>query len=215
MKEITIQHKNPKDLTGEYLTYCLSRCEKGKLIDLGCGHGNHSIIARNLGFEVTAIDGRFERIPVDRFMEKGVTFIKQFVENVDLTGYDTVLASGILYHLTLESQLNLFEKLLTSDVKNLIVNTHFVIFLNNSPQNKMFKHLLTAKVEIMGGYHYSYYDEREDYVSRPEAAINNRLSCWFTFESLIRLIQEKAGFTDITILKPLLCEDRCWLICKR
>jgi SAM-dependent methyltransferase len=211
MKEKIFELKK-EDPTYDYLSYCLDNTNKGKLIDLGCGHGNHSRIARDKGFEVTGLDGRSVRIPVK---DKGITWEIGFVENANIAEYDIVLVSGILYHLTLEAQLNLFDKLLNSNVHTLIVNTHFVIFDNNTPQNKMFKMLLTAKIEIQGGYHYSYYDEREDYIKRPEAAINNRLSCWFTFDSLIRLIKEKAGFSDITILKPLLTEDRCWLLCKR
>jgi hypothetical protein len=136
------------------------------------------------------------------------------VEDVSFKNYDTVLASGILYHLSFEAQMELFKKL--SVVDNLIINTHFVIFdENNRPANERFKYLLSGKIEIEGAYCYSMYDEPPDYKNQPEAALSNAKSCWFDFDSLIKIIEDIAGFKDVTILKPLLCEDRCWLICKK
>lgn len=198
-----------------HLKTCLDQCDKGRLIDLACGHGGHSIIARDLGFDVTGQDGRLERIPFKKFDEKGIKFIHGLIEDVDLTDYDIILASGILYHLTLESNINLFKKVKESKANTFIVNTHFAIFENGLPINSKFRRLLSEMKVSDDLFYYAEYNERINYKEREAAALTNQYSCWFTLNSLIEAIQKYTGFTDMIMVRPFITEDRCWLIFKR
>ncbi len=195
------------DLTEAYLRYCLSKCA-GRLIDVGCGHGNHSIIAKEMGLEVTGYDVRDERMP----KTEGINWQVGNITDVDLTGYDSILASGILYHLTFEENINFFNKVKESNVESLIINTHFAKFESGIPYNKDFKTNMSEIIKTEG-YYWSRFDEGKTFKEQNGNSFNNRYVCWFELNSLFRLIKD-CGF-EIEILKPLLFEDRIWLIATR
>jgi len=52
-----------------YKKYLLKINEK-TLIDVACGKGQYSIIASELGFKVTATDGRVDRVPLKDFLNQ-------------------------------------------------------------------------------------------------------------------------------------------------
>lgn len=184
----------------DYLYHCLKNLYGKTMVDIGCGHGGHSLYAARLGIKCTGIDSRVS-MPIDNVK------VKWKIQNVNEVefNYDIVLASGILYHLTKEEQINLFDKI---NAKTLIVNTHFAILdENNNPINKDFENLL-----IKDNEYGCLYDERADYKERASAAFNNQYSYWHTFESLIELLEKKYS---VEVLTPFVTDDRCWINCKK
>ena len=77
----------------------------GRLLDVGCGEGRHSIAAAQLGFKVTAIDyeplalGRARRFAQTR-QARGIAFRKADVLRLRLPDacFDVVLDYGCLHH---------------------------------------------------------------------------------------------------------------------
>ena len=192
--------------SNEYLSYCLNGLPKMNIIDLGCGHGGYSVFISGLGHNVTGYDARTERMQLEN---KSVKWVQGLVESVELKEYNLIVASGILYHLTKQQQIDLFEKIKKSNAEYLIINTHFAILdYFSNPINKGNKYLFKADNEGC------FYDERENFKERLLASYSNRLSYWFSFHRLIDLISN-AGFTDIEILKPFVTNDRAFFFCRK
>lgn len=78
-----------------------------KLLDLGAGPCIFSRVARDQGWDVTAVDGRVDILPDDM---TGITFIKADVREFDPSGFDTILNLGLLYHLPLADQERLLAR---------------------------------------------------------------------------------------------------------
>ncbi len=78
----------------------------GRLLDLGAGHGKFSLIAHELGWEVTAVDARTGRMP----MVDGIRWIQADVRTFDVSGYDCIALLGLLYHLGLPDVLDLLKR---------------------------------------------------------------------------------------------------------
>lgn len=127
------------------------------LIDLGAGHCKFSRIAHELGFRVTSLDARRERVPADIAWP----FIQQDVRDADLAPYGIVLILGLLYHLPFEDQQRLLSK---CRGKTVIVDTHCA----------------QAPLVNCGGYWGRYFQE----VNAATAAFANDRSFWMTEQSL-------------------------------
>lgn len=67
----------------------------GRLLDLAAGHGKFSQIGLRLGWQVTAVDARTERMP----MTEGIRWIHEDVKQFDVSGHDCIAVLGLLYHL--------------------------------------------------------------------------------------------------------------------
>lgn len=71
-------------------------------LDVGCGVGHFSQFLKELGFEVTALDGREENIEEARRRHPGIQFHPVNVEDSrirEIGSFDLVLCFGLLYHL--------------------------------------------------------------------------------------------------------------------
>jgi SAM-dependent methyltransferase len=71
-------------------------------LDLGCGVGYFSAMLRDLGMQVTAMDGRVENIAEARDRHSGIDFRVADAEDPSLTAlgaFDLVFCLGLLYHL--------------------------------------------------------------------------------------------------------------------
>jgi SAM-dependent methyltransferase len=71
-------------------------------IDVGCGAGHFSGLLHELGFEVTALDGRPENVAEAARRNPAVRFHAADVEDASLSRFgrfDLVLCFGLLYHL--------------------------------------------------------------------------------------------------------------------
>lgn len=173
----------------------LARFSPGRLVDLGAGHGTFSIRAAERGWQATAVDARTERFPD----HDGVTWVNEDVRETDLSGFDLILNLGLLYHLTLEDQLSLFDR---AKGTPMILDTH-------------------VGVEAERGYHLSPVVEEQGYRGRlyseegiqhvPTASFGNLMSFWPTPDSLIRMLTER-GWTVCTA-EPYYMTSRTFFLC--
>jgi SAM-dependent methyltransferase len=145
----------------------------GTLLDLGAGHGRFSIAARDLGWNVTAVDARTERLPYT----EGITWIHQDVRDFELDRYDLVAVLGLFYHLERADQLSLLDR---CSGMTTIIDTHV------SP----------APLVEDGGFFGRYFEEE---LSAPTASWKNTASFWPTEDSLFRMLS-RTHPTQIKIL---------------
>jgi len=59
------------------------------------------------GWNVTAVDARDTRFPTD----ERITWVHQDVREADLTGYELILCLGLWYHLIIDDQLSLLQRM--------------------------------------------------------------------------------------------------------
>jgi SAM-dependent methyltransferase len=153
----------------------LSQLPPGRLLDLGAGHGTFALVARELGWEVTAVDARTTRMP----STKDVEWVQADVREFPIRGYDVVTVLGLLYHLELEAQLSLLRR------------CHPALTLIDT-------HISTKPKAIVDGYFGHYFEERQEDL---RASWGNPVSFWPTEESLCRMLFE-AGFFGIYKVEP-------------
>lgn len=136
------------------------------MVDLGAGHCKFSLVAYRMGFPVTAVDGRNERVPADL----PFPFLHQDARTTDLEPYGIVCILGLLYHLTLRDQIHLLRRCAG---KIVIVDTE------------------TASKDAVcqGGYSGMMWQE----MGGPKSSIGNPWSFWHTEESLQKLFTD-CGF---------------------
>ena len=158
--------------------------ERVPMVDLGAGHCRFALLAHDLGFPVTAIDAREERVPA----YLPFPFVKQDVRNADLSPYGIVGIIGLLYHLTLDDQIELLNKCRD---KTVIVDTHCT-------------HRAELKLDVYEGLDWI---ELES----PRSSVGNVVSFWHTEPSLIRLFSN-AGFLVKKILPEHAPNRAFWLL---
>lgn len=93
-------------------------------IDVGCGVGDFALFLRDLGFDVSAVDGRQENIEEARRRIENVSFYQANVEDMSSLGlgsFDLVLCVGLLYHL--ENPFRAIRNLFALTGKALIVES--------------------------------------------------------------------------------------------
>jgi hypothetical protein len=166
--------------------------EGSRLVDLGAGHCTFSKVAVYKGFVVTAVDGRDERKPSR--LDK-VSFVKSDVREFDIGGFDVVLILGLLYHLTLDDQIDLLSRCPAhSDV---VIDTQIhvpeLVVQDASAARSNFADRLVSE----GGYSGVLFPE----VTNPMAAIGNGTSWWHTEDSLMELFRN-TGFTEVIKVAP-------------
>lgn len=171
----------------------ISPSDGDKLVDLGAGPCKFSEIARDSGFTVTAVDGRTERLPSSL---QGIEIVQADVRDVDLTGFDVVVILGLLYHLTLEDQIDLLRK--SSAARSVIVDTQVHIpdlVVERACRERGDWHTQLAE---KSGYSGVEFPEAEN----PMASIGNSQSWWHTEDSIARLFQE-CGYEEVLLVgKP-------------
>ncbi len=96
-------------------------------LDVGCGVGYFSAFLRDMGFQVTAVDGREENVAEARARHSGIEFRVCDVEDPQLSAlgtFDMVLAFGLLYHL--ENPFRAIRNLHALTGKLLLIESLFV-----------------------------------------------------------------------------------------
>lgn len=182
----------------EYFEMMISMLAPGRLADLGAGHGGFSMAAADLGWQVTAIDARAERWPVD----DRITWVNQDIRKADLSGQDVVACLGLFYHLTLADQLALLTK---CSGKPLILDTHVTC-----EGNTRSKHLPNLSDQVqLDGYLGRYYTED---LSSPLASWGNEKSFWPDMDSLHRMLTD-SGYRAVMALDPWYEPDRTFFLC--
>lgn len=164
-----------------------------RLLDLGAGPCVFAGIARDLGWEVTAVDARTERLPANM---KGINFIECDVRTFDPSGYDTISILGLLYHLTLPEQ----EALLRScSYARVILETqvHTPGFV--PPAAEPWGHLEVTEAGLDGVIYPERMGGQLD--ANPMASVGNETSFWVTEGSLLKMAQ-RCGYASVTIVEP-------------
>jgi len=166
----------------------LETMKPGRLLDLAAGHGKFAVIARDLGWAVTAVDARTERFPDS----EGIEWIHSDLREYDIGDFDVVCLLGIFYHLELSDQLKLLTRCVGTTT---IIDTHVA---------------LRAELEE-GGYEGRYFSED---LSAPTASWINKSSFWPTEEGLVRMLHE-SGFSFVfKLIPPPTRMDRTWYVCR-
>jgi hypothetical protein len=179
---------------GQVVRQLLSIVPPGRLVDLACGSGIYSIVAQEMGWQVTAVDARTVRMP----MTPGITWVEQDIRETDVTGYDVILLLGLLYHLELPDQLDLLRRCSGAVT---ILDTHH----SNRPTH------------VEGGYAGHTFGELPeghdtDLAGTPTAAWGNATSFWPTQPDLVRMLQD-CGFATVLALVPPNLPDRTFYLC--
>jgi SAM-dependent methyltransferase len=199
-----------------------------RLLDLGCGPGNFSRSARDLGWKVTAVDGRTTRLEGKDM--SGIDFVQADVRDFDVSGFDTITNLGLLYHLPLDAQRDLLERSsYTRVILETQVHEHGVVPPSAEPWgwNTMTvrrtssgyepfprparlqhysgrlgriwqNHLYPRAAKRMPIYQGIVFKETLD---RPSASIGNETSFWQTERSLLRML-ERCGYRSVCKIEP-------------
>jgi hypothetical protein len=158
----------------------------GRLIDLATGHGQFALIAQRLGWQVTAVDARTERMP---FVD-GIEWVCADVRGFPLAGFDVITMLGILYHLELPDILDLLRRAAGTTT---LIDSHFAV----NPSI------------VEGGYEGKFYRERPSLAS----SVGNETSFWPHQHAFIRMLID-CGFLDIYVLTPPYRHNRTFYVCK-
>lgn len=166
----------------------------GRLLDLGTGHGKFALIAQELGWQVTAVDARTERMP----MTGGIDWVQGDVRTYDVAGFDCIALLGLLYHLEFQAVRDLLRRCAGTPT---ILDTHTALRVDR----------------VEEGYEGRTFHEISD--PTPErlaatvtAAWGNPESWWPTRPALIRLLRD-VGFRTILVLEPPIGSDRTFYLC--
>lgn len=162
--------------------------EQRTLVDLGAGHCKFSVWATKLGFDVTAVDGRTERLPPDM---GAIRFVEADVRTYDPRGHGVVAILGLLYHLELPDQESLLRRCRYGAPVIVETQVHVPEMVADDPKD------WHAPVE-RDGYHGVDFPEGDN----PMASIGNSTSFWHTEDSMVRLF-ERAGYAGMTVIDPI------------
>ncbi len=168
---------------------------RGRLVDLGAGHGAFSVRAADAGWDVTAVDARDTRFVED----DRVTWVRQDIREFDLTGFDLILCLGLFYHLTLDDQLSLLDR---ASGTPMIIDTHVA-----TPNPT---HPLSPPVTVRG-FRGRYYQEN-GWRERATASWENEKSFWPRREAFYRMLAEH-GYPAVYAGAPWVTRDRTFFLC--
>lgn len=171
----------------------LAPMRPGRLLDLGAGHGRFSLIAHELGWEVTAVDARTTRMP----NTPGIRWIESDVRRFDVAGFDVIAILGLLYHLELPDQLALLRRCAATTT---ILDTHTSLHPDmtlDGYEGHVFREVAAAAEEHLADI--------------PTASWGNLTSFWPTRGSLVRMLRD-VGFGEVLVLDPPITRDRTFYL---
>jgi len=158
------------------------------LLDLGAGHCKFSVWATKLGYKVTAVDGRTDRLPEDLGT---ISFVEADVRSYDPRGYGVVAILGLLYHLEIADQESLLRRCCYGAPVIVETQVHVPEMVADDPKDW---HKLVERDGYCG------VDFPEG--TNPMASIGNKTSFWHTEASMERLF-ERAGYSRVTVIDPI------------
>lgn len=123
-KELSEKFKELMDVNRRYEFQRFIGLVKGKkILDLGCGSGDHSIYFKEQGLDVTAIDLSEEMIKLCK--EKGVNAFVKDIENLDFEekSFDGIWSVTSLLHIPKSKLKSVIEKL------NLILKDEGILYV--------------------------------------------------------------------------------------
>lgn len=157
-----------------------------RLVDLGAGHGKFARVAAEDGWTVLAVDARTERM-ID---VPGVTWVERDVRDFAIPEADCLALLGLLYHLTLEDQMEVLARCVGVPT---IIDTHVALEVSHHEGE-------------YGGY--LFWEDLE----QPTAAVGNTHSFWPTISSLVAMMHD-VGFGNVLVREPWYEENRTFLLC--
>ncbi|MGD0192515.1 MAG: tetratricopeptide repeat protein [Rhizomicrobium sp.] len=164
-----------------------------RLVELGAGPCIFGRLARDAGYQVTAVDARVERKPSDDELGS-IRFIQADIREFDLSGYDIIVCMGLLYHFDLDDQLALLEDCARTGVPVILeTQVHADELVPVTIKDKWARTIINR-----GRYDGIIFPEQDN----PMASVGNRESFWATEPSLLRMFDD-AGFNDVTIVEPI------------
>jgi hypothetical protein len=164
-----------------------------RLLDLGAGECVFAAIGRDLGWDVTAVDARRDRLPANM---DGIRFIECDVREFDPSGYDSISNLGLLYHLTLPQQEALLRACAyTRVILETQIHTPGFVPPAAEPWGR--------EIVVEDGLDGVVYRETNQgqLADNPMASVGNETSFWVTEPSLIKLA-ERCGFGSVTTVEP-------------
>lgn len=162
--------------------------EERTLVDLGAGHCKFSVWATKLGYAVTAVDGRTERLPDDL---GSIRFVQADMRDYDPRGHGVVAMLGLLYHLELGDQESLLRRCCYGAPVIVETQVHVPDMVADTPQDW---HRLIER----DGYQGVDFPEGDN----PMASIGNPTSFWHSEDSMITLF-ERTGYAAVTVIDPI------------
>ncbi|WP_047864313.1 class I SAM-dependent methyltransferase [Rubrobacter aplysinae] len=192
-----LESPDPEQDRVETFKTLLSPLPEGRLLDLGCGHGKFSLAAASLGWKVTAVDARTERMPTsaDQNIEWLQGDVREF--SFDKDDFDCISVLGLLYHLEQPAQMDLLKRCAGTLT---ILDTR--VGLNQGATEN--------------GYRGEYYKEpgetEEERKTRLAASWGNAQSFWPTEDSLIKMARD-AGFSLVAPVRPPRRKYRTFYVC--
>ena len=187
----------------------LQHLKKGRLLELGCGHGMYSILAQQLGWSVTAVDARDARMP----KTPGINWVVADVRDYEITPHDCIAVFGLFYHLTFDDQVSLLRR---SGHSITVIDTHFA--LRRAPQRWGLSKEVCYELD---GETYSgklYPEAKGRTIEEQQTSCNG--SAWFNRESfwpyerdLLRMIAHVGGYKSVFKEQFQGAKDRAWFLC--
>ena len=175
------------------LDTCLPPADGRSTVDLGAGHGLFAGLAKKKGYKVTAVDARLPWTLGDGDRPQdlsGIEVVQHDVRTFDLSGFDTVLIIGLLYHLTFKDQRDLLAR--CAGRPTVIDTEVFDAAALPGDARDRFRY----PVEI-DGYHGALVAETGDVWS----SYGIDRSFWFSEESLLRFFSE-VGVGRVQVVEP-------------
>lgn len=163
----------------------LQGIKPGRLLDIATGHGKFAIIAKSLGWNVTAMDARSERFPTGK-KASGIEWKTGDIKEFDVRGYDCISMLGILYHLDKPREL-----LKRCSYATTIIDTH----------------VAPLEQEIEDGIGGMW--DNEGHSAR--SAFSNTRSFVPSRAELLRVLREEYAFVD---MKPDHMPGRTFFVCR-
>lgn len=168
-----------------------NKAPRARVYDLGAGPCIFAKIAQDAGFDVTAVDGRDDRLPAD---VGRITFVKADVREFPISDAEIVVNLGLMYHLTLSDQVRLLERVPKG--AKMIMDTQVHIRHQIPPEGRT----NIGEDCSRDSYHGALYKENQNAM----ASIGNPYSFIHTTESQERLF-ENTGFRRLTTVVPHHC----------
>jgi 2-polyprenyl-3-methyl-5-hydroxy-6-metoxy-1,4-benzoquinol methylase len=174
----------------------VSPLKPGKMLDLGTGPGVFSLMAADLGWQVTAVDARTVRMPDLKSEEdakraeliKSVEWVEADVRDYSFERdeYDLICFLGLMHHLGVEDQLKILRR--CSDTLTLL-------------SARVAPEVVVTEGPYEGSYYYEKGETREERDAIPSAAWGNDVSFHPTEESLVRMLRD-CGFSKVMAMRP-------------
>jgi SAM-dependent methyltransferase len=174
----------------------VSPLKPGKMLDLGTGRGTFSLVAAQLGWEVTAVDARTARMPnpeakkdPDRAeLIRSIRWVEADVRKFPIRSgeYDLICILGLLHHLGVDDHIKLLRH---------CSGTLTLLNARIAPE------IVVREGQYEGRYHNEPGETREERDQILSASWGNETSFHHTEESLIRLARD-CGYGMVMPMRP-------------